>query len=274
MSTENRRKFAIALAKMVSPLETETAAQALLAMLPALNDIPEDAFATPGNLAAELGKGFTRCPSLAQLHKALAAWWEAHKPASELLLPGATGMDEKARIYASLWEKDRAAGWSHLSGSADERMAVSLGKTRELCLPAFRYICDTDGNAWRIAAERGWLPKREEPPAEFTGATIAARLIEIEKLQDERGLIATTAARSQLALLRIAVTRHAPQLQHLVPERIGPDPEPDILPPARPAPPPAPPEPPPVTINGAPVPPPANDTSRLPDDLWGLGEGA
>jgi hypothetical protein len=173
--SDNRRKFVAVLAKLLVPLETERGADALMEMLAGLADIPEATFDRPGDLAAEVAKGFTSFPSLGRLHKALAGRAKDTVKKLPAQLPGAEDptLSREDQIKLHSWLKFRAEGFMHIAG-ADfrDRMAVALSVQHKYQSRVFSHICRTDPEAASIAVRRGWVV--EERIGQHTDAEVAA----------------------------------------------------------------------------------------------------
>jgi hypothetical protein len=179
--SENRRKFAAVLAKLVRPDDATAALDALLLMLPALEDIPEPVFTRPGDLAAEIAKGFTGVPNLGRLHKALAG----HKKANVSTLPAELpGGDDQAlsledRIKLLVFQQQRASGLTNIRGlDFRDRLTTRLAIERRYDPRVFAYVCRTDPEAEAIAMRQGWLEdasERRQPTAEESAAVAEKR---------------------------------------------------------------------------------------------------
>jgi hypothetical protein len=116
-----RQKWIAMLAKLCSPIDPATAGAALAAMLPMLNDFPDEAFSM-GSLAAVAEKA-KRVPSYAELRAHLAEWWKDNRPPPKLAIAdNVTSLKPEDRGWLAYWHKRQAEGFEPLR-EADGRLA-------------------------------------------------------------------------------------------------------------------------------------------------------
>jgi hypothetical protein len=167
----NQRVFIAALAKMVSPLQSADAVNAMIPMLssPDIRHLPQAMFERPAELALEIGADMERVPSLARLRKALMAWHDAHKPKLAALPGVGNELPAADRAMVGFWNAYRD-GNATLPSSVT--LEMWLDTCRKPCPAGFAYICRSDLTAAEIAVKRGWMRERltEHSPEEIAYA--------------------------------------------------------------------------------------------------------
>lgn len=171
----NQRMFVAALAKMVAPMQTAEAVNAMLAMLPALKHLPDSVFERPGDLAAQIGVDMDRVPTLARLRKALDIWHEANKPKAVVLPDSvdATDLPATDRALVRFWLRDFA------EGKPRQALTISLSVLRRHAPSGYRWLLDTRSDGAMLAAEIavtqrwGEAEHRWTPPTEEEKAAVA-----------------------------------------------------------------------------------------------------
>jgi hypothetical protein len=216
--TDAQSKFAAIVAKLTSPLEFETAAQALMDMMPALADLPAGAFC--GASAEHVGRNSQRVPSYGQLRKMLELWWSINRPKGNDIGADDPTLDANDRQIVASWQRRRS------EMIAGDTLAAGLSVLRRWPR-AFRYVCRIDTEAASVAVRRGWHTDALDATAvdqrmtddwgSITPAQIAAKLANLRGLaaEGERGVVL---ARALTGFLRSAVERYAPHHLHLLPE--------------------------------------------------------
>jgi hypothetical protein len=187
----NQRVFIATLAKMVAPMQSTEAVNAMMPMLPAVQHLPDSVFANPADLALAIGAEMDRVPSLARLRKGLVAWHDKHTP-KRTALPGLedSEMSGADRCMVGFWNEYRG-GIKPLP--ARVTLETWLAMIRIPNAAAFQHLCRTDLVAAEIAVKRGWLrePRHgDRDPAEI--AYVGARVQ--EALAALGGLSSTTDA--------------------------------------------------------------------------------
>jgi len=154
MNTQARRQFAIVLAKLVSPIDTEHASDVLVEYCELMTDIPDAYFASPGNAALEIAKDMRRMPNYAVLRSAILDWCINHNIPRPGDVPGLSWFEND--LLARFLKND-ADGWPDMTGiRPGERKARALEMDRHL--PAlFRHLVETDPECRQIAQANGWI---------------------------------------------------------------------------------------------------------------------
>lgn len=201
--TINRRLFIAALAKCVSPMDSASAVNAMMAFLPALQHVPESVFHDPQRLAAELARDWERVPTLGRLAKALEARIPRIGSSSPEL--DAAPMAAEERAHAAIWLRHRAA-----NDLPERSMRAQLALIRRIAPAAYRWLTERDLTAAEIAVKSGWT--EENPGLDWKDA------------ETVRAAVRRNAGdRLALALLRGLVARWAPENLHLIPKDGPPD---------------------------------------------------
>lgn len=201
--TVNRRIFVAALAKCVSPMDSASAVNAMMAFLPELQHIPESVFDNPQRLAADLAWDWERVPTLGRLAKALQARTPRISSSSPEL--DAAPLTAEERAHAAIWLRHRAA-----NDLPERSMRAHLGLIRRVAPAAYRWLTERDLTAAEIAVKLGW--SEENPGLDWKDA-------ETVRAAAERN----AGDRLALALLRGLVARWAPEHLHLIPPDGPPD---------------------------------------------------
>jgi hypothetical protein len=207
--TVNRRIFVAALAKCVSPMESASAVNAMLAFLPSLQHVPEPVFDDPQRLAAELGREWDRVPTLRRLTLAL----EARAPRIGVSSPelDAAPLTAEERANAAVWLRHRTA-----NDLPERDMRARLAVIRRFAPAAYHWLTNNDLFAADIAVRAGWT-EEQYPGHDWQDA------------ETVRGCVARNAGDPlALSLLRGLVAKWAPENLHMIPEAvpIGAEPEP------------------------------------------------
>lgn len=158
----NQRVFIAALAKLVSPMQSADATNAMMAMLPGLKHLPEATFDKPADLAATIAGDWDRVPTLGRLRKALDAVAPKQQLADpympielrEMSIPG------EDRQLASLWLR-------HFDeGHTERELTIELAVIRRYGPAGYRWLINARSNAGMRAAEiavrQKWTGSRHE----------------------------------------------------------------------------------------------------------------
>lgn len=105
-----RQKWCAMLAKLCAPMDAVEAVSALVAMLPLLADLPDEAF-NERSLAHVAGKA-KRCPTYADLRLWLDQWWQEHKPAPPALPDNVAAIPAEQRPWLSFWHRRKAENFA------------------------------------------------------------------------------------------------------------------------------------------------------------------
>lgn len=172
------------------------------------SDMAPEVFCDAAREAAAMAFDFF--PSYAALRKFLVQWWDDNKPRPPAL-PGAEdpSLTEEDRHHVASWQGRRNAL------QTEGTFAVVLSMYRRW--PAvFRYILRTDAAAMRIARWRRWADDPADPKHGWDDAVAIGRsVLEIMRPLADGSL--HPHVRIELALLRAAVARHAPENLPLIP---------------------------------------------------------
>jgi hypothetical protein len=165
--TTAQSKFVAVLAKLVAPMDFETAAQAIMDMLPALADLPDGAFCDAS--AEHIGRNESRVPTYATLRKRLELWWQVNQPKTDLHRIGVddASLDPDDLGWLRNWQRHKEAGFNDISPATDLRLAMQHRPR------VFAYLLRTDTKAAEVAVLNRWtLP--EQQPRERSAEEIAA----------------------------------------------------------------------------------------------------
>jgi hypothetical protein len=161
--TRAQREFIAVVAKLTSPLESETAAKALMAMLPTLADLPAGVFC--GAAAEHVGRNSQRVPSYAQLRRILELWWAVQaKSAFDEIGKDDLSLSNDDRAWLRNWRINQEAGFTAGFSARD-----SLDLMRSHHPLAAIYLIRTDTQAAQIALFNRWMPREhvERTPEEI-----------------------------------------------------------------------------------------------------------
>jgi hypothetical protein len=193
--------------------------------LPGLAELPDGVFVA-ASLEA-VSRLFEFFPAYAPLRRALEQWLKRNPlPRTQLALPGqadvmaaleAANLTAEDRCAVRLWIEHRVRG-----DLTDKEFAIRLGVIRRMNEPGYRWLLgsgNTTGaagiEAARIAVRMKWETAGRQPGDWTDPDSVRASL---------RGILEPTPhwmAKSLLAMLRDAVTQHAPENLHLLPESVG-----------------------------------------------------
>lgn len=107
-----RQKWCAMLAKLCAPMDAVTASGALVAMLPLLTDLPDEAFVA-GSLAHVASKA-KRCPAYADLRVWLDEWWKEHRPPLPALSDDVADLTAYERMWLAYWHRCEREGFPPL----------------------------------------------------------------------------------------------------------------------------------------------------------------
>lgn len=179
--TPNQRMFAAALAKMIAPMQTIDATNALMAMLPGLTHLPANVFDQPLDLARDIAHDMDRVPTFARLRKALEAWRETHKGSvPKFTVPGVadladTDLSAEDRMNVQLWLEHDAAG-----DLTEREMVGRLAIVRQYANKGYKWLLrqrlDASMRAADIAVRLGWVDEEHvwTPPTQEERDAVAA----------------------------------------------------------------------------------------------------
>lgn len=108
---KTRQQWVAMLAKLVAPMDATTAAKALTAILPMLDDFPDGAF-TLDSLGAVASACTHGVPNYAELRGHIGAWWKLHRPQ-----PTAITADQPATIRQREIEREVRESWANVSAA-------------------------------------------------------------------------------------------------------------------------------------------------------------
>lgn len=105
-----RQKWCAMLAKLCAPMDAVKAVEGLIAMLPMLADLPDEAF-TDRSLTHVASKA-KRCPTYSELRAWMDEWWEANKPAPPALPDNVAAIPAEQRPWLGFWHRRKAEGFA------------------------------------------------------------------------------------------------------------------------------------------------------------------
>jgi hypothetical protein len=122
-----KKKWMGLLAKLVSPAFPTDAADALLAMLPFLDDIPPEAFTRRSMEAVVAAKRRQAIPSLDELRVPLLAWWQDHQRHIPRLAGPGPSLSTMDWAWMRYWQAREQEGFcAYGNGPGGRRHVASL----------------------------------------------------------------------------------------------------------------------------------------------------
>lgn len=200
--SETRRRFLAGLAKLVQPDNAEEAATALIAMLPMLTDIPEDAFASRECLnRVSTAKRRTVIPAFGDIVAAMNSWVREQPGRPLLADPRATSLSDMDQMWVQFFERREAERF----GPVGNRRAT----TRESCLA---FVRSQSLQAWSYLTGEPFHTERGEP----TEAECAAVAEAAARFRADTPVPASASVADQMAAVRgsaaLANAKSAPLL--------------------------------------------------------------